>query len=214
MRELKAKALLLAAVIFAVVFAMFGSAAATVHKMQRCLITPVDNIEAATTAYHITMMSTETALDPGDTVIISFANATMPGKQVDEDLTTIVIAESDKFKLDAVDESNDTITLKAKTHVSAQEQVTVLVAGITNPSTAGTYPVTISWDNGTETGIAYVEITKPSYVGSTLGNIVGDVVYLADTFVSALAGTDIGMDLADLLAEVVDIVEDLVKALP
>ena len=206
---MKVKALLLVAIILAALFAMFGSAAA-VHKMQRCLITPVDNIEARPTAYHITMMSTETALDPGDTVTINFG--VMPGTQVNSTLTTIVIAESDKFKLNDVNSTADIITLEAKDHVSAQEQVTVLVAGITNPSTAGTYPVSIIW--GSETGVAYVEITKPSYVGSTLGNIVGDVVYLADTFVSALAGTDIGMDLADLLAEVVDIVEDLVKALP
>ena len=209
MRELKAKALLLAAIILAAVFAMFGSAAA-VHKMQRCLVTPVDNIEARPTAYHITMMSTETPLEPGDEVMITFgwSNAVNPAT------TAIVISESDKFKLDEV--GTNYINITAKDHVSAQEQVTLLVTGVNNPPTAGTYGVSILWYNGTaaETGVAYVEITKPSYVGSTLGNIVGDVVYLADTFVSALAGTDIGMDLADLLAEVVDVVEDLVKALP
>ncbi|WP_456487731.1 hypothetical protein [Candidatus Alkanophaga liquidiphilum] len=209
---MKVKALLLVAIIFAAVFAMFGSAAAD-HTMQRCLITPVDNIEAQYTAYHITMMSAAcNALDKGNWVVIDFSN--MPGTQVDPALTTIIIAESDKFYLYDVDPSTDTITLAAKDHVSCQEQVTVLVAGIKNPDAAGTYPVTISWDNNTETGIAYVEITKPSYVGSTLGNIVGDVVYIADTFVTALAGTDIGADLADVLAEVVDIVEDLVNALP
>jgi len=204
----KAKALLLAAIIFAAVFAMFGSAAAQ-KTMQMVLAYPSDNSINARTCYHITFAS-PTGIQKGSTLTIYF-NAT-----ADPSDAVVVLTENCKAVLAGT--SSTSVTLLMAEEIPAETIATIVLCNITNSQNPGTYNIALQGtgkDGNPVWGESQpFELSGPSYTATALGTIVGNVVHMADVLIDAVAASSVPTDLAEIIETVVDIVEDLVKALP
>lgn len=204
---MKVKALLLVAIIFAALFAMFGSAAA--KTMQMVLAYPSDNSINARTCYHITFAS-PTGIQAGSNFIIYF-NATADPRNA-----VVVLTENCKAVLAAT--SSTAVRLQMAEEIPAGTIATIVLGNITNSQNPGTYNIVLKGvDKATNTvwGESQpFELSGPSYTATALGTIVGNVVHMADVLIDAVAASSVPTDLAEIVETVVDIVEDLVKALP